>query len=99
MTDELNRTLERVRQGRAGIGRELGTAAPLVGAPASAAAGSVRLGARVFDVVTGLEGEVVDVLEQIGIIPAGAHVRLSNGALIYRDQARLVVRPTLPGPV
>lgn len=96
MADELARIGERIRQNRHARAAEQDTRAADARGDLLRGDASIRAGARVFDPVTGLEGEIVN-----GPAPSGARgdtiaVRLVNGAVVARRPAELLERPKPP---
>jgi hypothetical protein len=71
MSDDLALFTERLRQNRAArVLEQDATPVPVAASPLLTAAGFLP-GDRVFDTVTGLEGEVIDGTRQNIVVPAG----------------------------
>lgn len=73
---ELARVVERMRQARETRTRELAAAAPLQSGALQIAGSPFAAGDRVFDVITGLEGEVLGGTRENVVVPV---TRQSNG--------------------
>lgn len=96
MSDDLSRVTERVRQNRT---QRQTDADAMRGQQATAATrepGTFVAGDRVFDSVSGLEGEVVRTVESGGVVSATVAVRLADGLSVMRRPFELVWRPRPP---
>ena len=70
MTDDLALALERVRQVRDALDRAFGVTRAPRGTNPAAMPGPFRRGDRVFDTVSGLEGEIIHASRETVIRPA-----------------------------
>jgi hypothetical protein len=97
VSGELDRILERTRQNRQARAPSLAPASEAVGSRPIVSDSTLRAGDRVFDLVSGQEGEVVK--DPLGRFRETTlvHVRLDVSGLVMRPLEQLVPRPTPPG--
>lgn len=96
MPGEIDRVLERVRQGRAARERELLVPRTRASEAESRGGAALVAGGRAFDTVSGQDVEVVDVGLPFGIGAEAVRVRLPDRSIVERAAVELVARPTPP---
>lgn len=70
MPSDLDVALERVRQSIGAPRRDIYESAGAIAGARAGAGGALRVGDRVYDTVSGLEGEVIDGTRQNVVLPA-----------------------------
>lgn len=96
MADELRPSLERVRQQRAAAKNLTGNGESLAGARDASGRGAVVAGCAVFDVVTGLGGEVTGAGTADGLQRGDVRVALEDGRMVIRTAGSVILRPRPP---
>lgn len=96
MTDELSRVTERVRQNRTARQATADDSRGQQTTPASRADGLFLAGDRVFDLLSGIEGEVVRLTDHSGALSSSVTIRLDNGDSATRLPFQLLWRPKPP---
>jgi hypothetical protein len=92
MADELSRVAERLRQSR--VGAVPDTAADM----SLPRTDGFAVGDRAFDVLTGTDGAVVNVLRPSAMRSATIVVNLDSGEQVMRAPGQLIRRPRRPSP-